>query len=1095
MEPTELKLEEIEGVEALRRLARGLLYDRQRAEDAVQDAWLAALRKDRSAGQGLGAWLAGAVRRLALQTRRAEARRREHEERAARAGHQPGAAEVAGRLEAVRRVMEALESLDEPYRTAIVLRFLDGLPPRAIARRLGLPVNTVRTHVRRGLARLRRRLDDGAGGRREALLGALAPLAGPLPWGSSVLGPWSGALVMSGKLKLAAVAAVVIALSFLGWRAFVDSGEDGAARAESRALLEPSGLPADAVAADDTGPDGLRPAAPGRSAVPPADWVVRGHVTIGYDGDPYPELPLVGRVHEGCTADGELLEETRLVSDEHGDFAWPTVRPEETVTLEVVPDVEEHFTRPASRIVPRGEPAPERLLVHALPIDARIVGRVVDPEGRPIGRATVYCFSEEATADADGRYSLRAATSEGEMQVWAYAPGYSQSEVKVMVWHPGQNRAVDLRLLPGMILHGRVVDERGEPVAGATVARSRWKGVRTSTDEEGRFELGSLRSLDVVVEKEGYVSSSFQFDEEERDVEVEIELPRGAVVTGRVTREDDTPLAGVWLCLGSSPSSTESVDAYSDAEGSFAFSCVPSGTRKLWAMRHGLERARLEIDVPRSGGRLDDLDVVLRQGHFLAGRVVDESGDPMPWVRITIRGGRTNPGGDVAEPRCTGPDGSFRIEGLPERDLQLRFAQRGYASVREPINQLDRDDLVVRMRAGGRLAGRVVDGATGEPVETFTIRLVNPTLEGRDRRLDLRGVGAHWVMRGMTFSGTDGYWDSGDSSFNAGEVIGIEASAEGYALAIAPRVMTEPAPDAEALVIELSRGSTVRGFVNEVARGRPVVGAKVRRFAWHAPGSERSVGPVPEAQFESLTDAGGHFELINVPAGGMRLIVEIEGRLVALDGPFDVASNGAVVERRIEAGRTARIEGRLLDAQGRTLIAQTVTLAGPEMPGRNNEHLETTSDDEGVFVFDELFEGLYHLEWRGTRGRRSLARMLRRVDLERGERVEIVLQPQGRASLAGTIDYDGALPNDLVVDLKRRADSVEPGTSPWIRWVESAFVEGGRFSFEALEPGSYSVLIFFEDPESGGSVLGSTRVEIPEEGEVEVRLEAKRQPR
>ena len=56
-------------VESLRRLARGLLYDRHQSEDVVQEAWLAALRRERQP-LDLGSWLAGTVRRLASNSRR-----------------------------------------------------------------------------------------------------------------------------------------------------------------------------------------------------------------------------------------------------------------------------------------------------------------------------------------------------------------------------------------------------------------------------------------------------------------------------------------------------------------------------------------------------------------------------------------------------------------------------------------------------------------------------------------------------------------------------------------------------------------------------------------------------------------------------------------------------------------------------------------------------------------------------------------------------------------------------------------------------------------------------------------------------------------
>ena len=160
----------------VRRLAHGLFLDRHGADDLAQEAWVAALGKSGGEVRSLRSWLMGTMRRLALQERRDRARRWRRELTAARAEELPSAADSVGRIEVVRRLLDAVEALPEPYRSTIVERFFDDLPPRVIARRRGLPVNTVRTHLRRGLAELRRRLDTGEEQSRRDFLTALAPL-------------------------------------------------------------------------------------------------------------------------------------------------------------------------------------------------------------------------------------------------------------------------------------------------------------------------------------------------------------------------------------------------------------------------------------------------------------------------------------------------------------------------------------------------------------------------------------------------------------------------------------------------------------------------------------------------------------------------------------------------------------------------------------------------------------------------------------------------------------------------------------------------------------------------------------------------------
>src|SRR5262245_44413171 len=105
----------------LRRLVRGLLFDRHAADDVVQETWLAALRGGPAHGASLRAWLASVARHLAFDVRRSGGRRERREQAAALHEPVPSAAVVAERLEIVRRLADAIESLDEPYRATVML--------------------------------------------------------------------------------------------------------------------------------------------------------------------------------------------------------------------------------------------------------------------------------------------------------------------------------------------------------------------------------------------------------------------------------------------------------------------------------------------------------------------------------------------------------------------------------------------------------------------------------------------------------------------------------------------------------------------------------------------------------------------------------------------------------------------------------------------------------------------------------------------------------------------------------------------------------------------------------------------------------------
>lgn len=159
----------------LHALARTLVGEAD-ADDVVQETWVAAIAKPPRVLGSLRAWLGTVARNVVRKQARADSRRHERELAAERRDPEPATDQVVARAARMRELVERVLALDEPYRTTILLRFFEGVKPQEIARRVGASEEAVRQRLKRGLDRLRERLDAEHGGERERWIAGLAPL-------------------------------------------------------------------------------------------------------------------------------------------------------------------------------------------------------------------------------------------------------------------------------------------------------------------------------------------------------------------------------------------------------------------------------------------------------------------------------------------------------------------------------------------------------------------------------------------------------------------------------------------------------------------------------------------------------------------------------------------------------------------------------------------------------------------------------------------------------------------------------------------------------------------------------------------------------
>lgn len=164
------------------RVCHRILGDHAEAEDAAQEAFVTAYKSLAAwrADGPFGAWLTRIAVRIALRIvsrRRTVAWRdpgaRDNDATSlSAADHAADRAAVAAapwsdpavlsmRAERATELRAAVTALPEPYREVVSLRFFAEASLEDIARQTGRPLGTVKTHLHRGLARLRAVMAEG----------------------------------------------------------------------------------------------------------------------------------------------------------------------------------------------------------------------------------------------------------------------------------------------------------------------------------------------------------------------------------------------------------------------------------------------------------------------------------------------------------------------------------------------------------------------------------------------------------------------------------------------------------------------------------------------------------------------------------------------------------------------------------------------------------------------------------------------------------------------------------------------------------------------------------------------------------------------
>ncbi len=705
----------------VRSLARRLVTDPNDADDIEQRAWLVAARRPPKHLASARGWFARVVRRLAKDAGRSSSRRPFSMQDSVPDDSASGSSEIVAQAEAHREVVEVLLSLREPYRSTILHRFFRGTSSAEIARHEGIPAQTVRVRLHRGLSMLREALDSRHGKDRAwPMLVTLADIPN-----SALPSVANGVIAMTGKKIIVTTAAIAALVGLVA----ISTGEDDAnAEAEGRhrnvsrgakdAEERMSAGPQIQTSRFDEAPESQAPTDQRRGV---ARHILAGRVVDNVTGTAVTSyhLQLWRRSNPGIKSE---VVARRTINDARGNFRLALRRGgvhrlrisssrHRTATLDAL-DVSdpEGLDGLEVRLDP-GESISGRVVDHHTdrPVEGAIVGTARDSDLR------VLLIGEpqrliHAVTNADGEFVLSGLSPE-DQKIAAVHDEYAEAWRQVL---PGQETGVEIRLKRGPCVFGTVFDDSGRPREGVWITaigsempmqRSVVSGpdgkYRTPPVRPGVVEL-CARPPSGSTERAFGFSSEWQVAEiEGEDVQVDFGVETDyATWRGTLYGKDGRPIPRAIVVIflsrprfvDSQLLKSSSRSAMADAQGHFEFRKVPLGHYRI--LVRPIEGARFDY---REGFAVDAPGLVERDIHFadgnerrslggIRGAVVDATtGAPIQGGgRATVHASAYTPSFRTHSSELD-DNGRFHLRDLPPGAYSIHSAVEGRVFVRKSV--------------------------------------------------------------------------------------------------------------------------------------------------------------------------------------------------------------------------------------------------------------------------------------------------------------------------------------------------------------------------------------------------------------------------
>jgi protocatechuate 3,4-dioxygenase beta subunit len=557
-----------------------------------------------------------------------------------------------------------------------------------------------------------------------------------------------------------------------------------------------------------------------------------------------------------------------------------------------------------------------------VPRDARALLIPVLPEAEAGGLELEGKTDPEPVAStpvtADGTFRLEAPEA-GMWKVVVQVSGFVPQE------HPllplvEETALAAVRLEKDLELEVRVSGPDGRPVPGARVqavdkgsSRSRstaWRvPVRVGlTDTQGVLVLprGADEGLAVRAAAPGL---PFVERKDVRSSSLALKLAAGRARDLRVVDAAGKPVAGVLVRVGEArwAAGRTSQDGLLPVP-------LAAGPKTLVTTVAADGRTASVYVEPAQDGKTGPRELRLPVAQALTGRIVSAAdGRPVPGALVWAA--------DPGAFRRAGADGAYRLDAAPGRELVLHGAAAGFfrAEGSWPVQVGERRAPTLALEPAQAVSGTVVD-EQGRPVSGVEIKAgLQPGSRPRSP--------AGWSSGGTARTSAAGTFRI--PTLFAGVAHELRLTRRGYAPATASVPPLEPGRPSSALRLVMRKGRTGSGRVVSQA-DQPVAGAQVV-LEPEVSGDmmvRMSRGRDDAGRFEATADAGGRFEIPDLPPGTFNLTARGSGFApITVPGLAVPEGGGAVDLGTVVLVKGVALEGFVAGSDGKPVEGAQVSVA------------------------------------------------------------------------------------------------------------------------------------------------------------------------